>query len=502
MSDVLSEGVVIRMAPQPTLGTTPTAEWTQMQPDKGSIQGMKRENQTVERNINDPYMGQRKGRVVGWSVKPQFAHDFNKDYADIMAEAAFRCVGAHPGGKGQRKYRSTAVSTSAWTVAANGDLAAGTLVKARGFTNSANNGIFKLTTGSTTTSIKTGSTLVAEASPPENATVGVWGFEGASGDLEIDASGNLISTTEDFTTRGIQVGSLVQIGDPDTANCEFATLGVFYAWVTKVAAHQVTLEGHALAPGVSLAADDGDSKTIRVRLSSLYRNYAITDASYAKKRLFIEFELPNAGSDGTSRWITVEGLAVDKMDIAAPLKQKITATVSFVGTNASKALALADRQAAGTGRGDSSRTAFAPLAVQLSDTANDVKFVRILDAGANLVGKVNNWTVTIANNVTPLEAQGTPGAVEHIYGAFGPTAKFEVYFDNSDQIDVATDNDDLSADACIDNGEFMWAWRFPRTALRADTLQIQANTQVTMSTDAPGFLHETTNVANVLCIFE
>ena len=143
MGDVLSEGTSLRIAPQPTLGTDPTAEWTQLQPDKGSIQGFKRENQTVERNIHDPYMGQRKGDVVGWAVKPSFAHDFNKDFADKFAEPIFRCVGAHPGGKSQRVFRPTVVvdgaaSNDSFTVAANGDLPDGTVIKARGFTNAAN----------------------------------------------------------------------------------------------------------------------------------------------------------------------------------------------------------------------------------------------------------------------------------------------------------------------------------------------------------------------------
>jgi len=509
MADVLSESVSIRMAPQPTLGTDPIAGWVQLQPDKGSIQGFKQELQTVERNIHDPYMGNRKGRVVGWAVKPQFAHDFNKDFADLIAEAIFRCAGAHPGGKGQRLYRPTVVvdggvSNDSFTVAALGDLPDGTLIKTRGFTNAANNGLFKTAGTSTATAIKVATgLLVAEAAPPDNATLGVWGFEAATaGDVKIDASFNLISTTEDFTTRGIPVGALIQIGDGNAANT-MPALGILFAWVTAVTAHQVTLEGHFVVSGAALAADPAAGKNIRVRIPSLYQNYAITSANYAKKRLFGELELPNAGSDGSTRWVRAKGLAVDKIDIAAPLKQKITATVQFVGTDATKPVAAAAREAAGgVSRGDRASTAFAPLVTNLEDTANDLRFVRLLDAGSNLVAKINNWTLTLANNVTPLEVQGTAGAVDHIYGAFNPSVKVEAYFDNSAMIDAASNNDDLQWDACIDNGDYMVAFRMPRTVMRQDQLQIQANTQVRLNFDAPGFLHETTNVANVLCIFE
>ena len=126
-------------------------------------------------------------------------------------------------------------------------------------------------------------------------------------------------------------------------------------------------------------------------------------------------------------------------------------------------------------------TAFAPLAVDLSDTANDVKFVRLMDGASNLVGKINNWTLELANNITPLEVQGTPGAVDLIYGMFSPSVKVEAYFDNSAQIDAATDNDDLEFDVCIDNGDFMFSFWLPRVAMRNDQLQIQANTQVRLN---------------------
>lgn len=507
MSDVPSEGVVIRMAPQPTLGTDASAEWVQLQIDKGSLQKWNRSLQTIERNIHDPYMVNRKGRVIGWQVMPQFAHDFNKDFADLHAEPMLRCVGQHPGGKGQRKYRPSAVvdggvSDDSFTVPALGDLPTKTVIRTRGFTNSANNGKFTTVAGSVAGAIHVATgTLVAEASPPANAQLGVWGFEGASGDLKLDASGNLTSTTEDFTTRGINVGDLLQLGD-DAVGTQFgiAWTGIAYAWVTSVSAHLVGLEHHKI-PNGAVGDDAGTGKTIRIRVPSFYSNYAITDSNYAKKRLEGEFEMPNAGADGLTRWINSYGLAVGKMEIAAPLKGKVTATVSYVGTDASAPLASGARipsSTAGTGPAQ----AYAPLVVDLADTANDVKFVRLMDAGANIIAKVNNWTLTLDNHVTALETQGTAGATDHIYGGFNPSVKLGVYFDNSAQIDAANNNDDCTWDAAVDNGQYMFAFRMPRTAVRSPDLKVAANTQVTLDFDAPGFGHETTNRAIVLCIFE
>jgi hypothetical protein len=173
----------------------------------------------------------------------------------------------------------------------------------------------------------------------------------------------------------------------------------------------------------------------------------------------------------------------------------------MVGTDASLPFALADRLPDGAGRGTGPGTAFEPLVTELADTANDEEFVRVMDSGGNLIAEINTWTLRFGNNVTPKEVQGTPGAVGHHFGEFTHSLSVEAYYTDSDQAAAASDNRDLRADACINNGEFAFAWRLPRIAMRNDNKTYAANTQVTMSFDTPAFGHESTNVAGVLCIF-
>ena len=397
-----------------------------------------------------------------------------------------------------------AAAEDSLTVAANGDLPAKTVIKNRGYTNAANNGLFVTAADSTANAIKVATgTWVAEAAPPENATTGVWGFEGAADDITIDAQGNLASTVEDFTTRGIAVGTLLAFDDEDATH-QFGTLGVFYAWVKSVSAHLVELEHHKLPDGVALGADAGACKTIRVHVSSLYRNYPITSASYAKKRVFGEIEWPGEGDDGTTRWTRFNGLAVKQVSIAGPLKQKITATVEMVGLDVTDELAAAEREVAGgVGRGDRASTAFAPLATRMSNTATDLRFNRMLDAnGTNLIPKINNWTATLNNNTSTRDVQGTPGSDDHFFGTYQPSLKAQVYFDSPKQVNAAKNNSALTWDICVGNGDYMFALRMPRTALRNPKRTIEANKQVMLDFDAPGFGHETTNVAITFCIFE
>lgn len=48
--------------------------------------------------------------------------------------------------------------------------------------------------------------------PPANVELDVTGVQGASGDIEIDANGDLTSTILDFTTLNLTPGQMIFIG--------------------------------------------------------------------------------------------------------------------------------------------------------------------------------------------------------------------------------------------------------------------------------------------------
>src|SRR5690606_22345285 len=116
-------------------------------------------------------------------------------------------------------------------------------------------------------------------------------------------------------------------------------------------------------------------------------------------------------------------------------------TPSYVGTDASAPLALANRLPDGAGRGTGPGTAFAPLASAYADTARDLKLVRMALNNGTLVGEINSWTLTINNGVSPKEIQGTAGAIDHHWGEFGHTLSVEAYYNDAAALEAATDND-------------------------------------------------------------
>jgi hypothetical protein len=504
MGDVLSESIALRMAPQPTLGTDPTAGWVQLQIDKGSLKDWKRTLQTVERNIHSKYMVPRAGDVIGWSVSPGFAHDCNKDFLDLIAEPAYRCVGQHPGGRDQRIYRPTAVvdggaGNDSFTVSGNGNLPDGCLVYARGFTNSGNNGLFVLAGTSTSTAIKVATaTLTAEASPPANVTLDVVGVQGGTSDITMNASGHLTSTVLDFTTYDLKPGMWLVIGGSSAAS-KFATAAINgWARIVSVTANLITLERWSFTP----AADTGTGKTIQLFFPSLYRNYAIDDAAYAKKLLYGELEEPLAGSDGSTRYQYTKGLIPSTLEISAPLKSKITATLNMIGTDATAPVAAASRVGgAGSVPGDSPAQAYAPLATDLVDTANDLESARVTTASGSLVAEVNSWSVSVGNNASPKEVQGTAGAIGHHVGEFSQKLTMEAYYTDSAQIDAASNNTDLRFDVYVRNDQFAFLVDMPLIKMRNDNRMYEANTQAKLSFESPAFGDTPTNMAGSLCIF-
>lgn len=114
-------------------------------------------------------------------------------------------------------------TTDTFTVASGGTaVVAGMLVKAEGFTNAANNQVFRATSSTGTTIVGTGLALTAEAAPPATAKLKVVGFQGAAGDLVLTTSG-MTSTLLNFTTLGLTVGRWLKIGGTAAASRYTAT---------------------------------------------------------------------------------------------------------------------------------------------------------------------------------------------------------------------------------------------------------------------------------------
>ena len=491
MSETLAEATGITLAPEVTLKTAPSSAWVTMQPNPGGIDGWEPLTKTVERDPLSKFATAEKGDVVGLDVELSLTTDLNKDTVDLTAESIFRCTAQHPGNKSQRVYRPTAVTATGYTVAALGDLTAGLLVFARGFTTAANNGLKLLAGVSTATEIKT-TGLTAEAAPPANATIDVCGVRGVAGDITITAGNNLGSTALNLTTLGLAVGDWITIGGA-TALSFFATVPArSRARITAITAIQLTLERHSWT---TAGADTGAGKTIDIGLPSLYRNYTLDSASYKKATLHGEMENLGPGSSGgVATYTYAQGLAPTMWEVTAPIESKITQMIKFVGLDIPDPVLVGARSAGPS-------AAYLPQAANLIDTASDLKQVRLTDATGSLIGEINNWKFTLNNNIKGKKVQGTLGNVSHLYGKFNPSVSMEAYFTDYNAIKAARDNRALAWDAFVNNDQFAILLDLPNVAIRNPKRTFAANEPVMLSCDSPAFRSTTDSIAVAMCVF-
>lgn len=494
MSDpVLSDGVGIVLARETGgIGVQPTTGWHQMQINPGGITDFTRQNVEVDRNPLSPNLTPEAGEVVGYDVSPKLIADLTRDLLEDLREPLFRSATKHGGNKGQSLYRPTAVTSTGYTVAALGDLTAGLLIYARGFNTAANNGLKPVAASSTGTETKAAG-LTAEASPPANAIFEVAGVQGAAGDIQLDASGNLTSTVLDFTTLGLIPGQQIHVGDP-TSGALFAFTNAVYtgrAYVSSVTAHKITLMFRSWVVG-ALTTDA--SQTIRILFTRAIRNVPLTDADYLKApTLSAELSEPGAGIAFATDYTDATGLGLDSAEIDIPVEGKVTVTLGFVG------MTMSDP---GSVQATGAAAALAPLRASLFSTASKLK-ARLLKKSdeSSLSVDVNGLKLTLKNNITPMKELGVSGAANLIYGAYMPTMTTEVYVIDNGITRAANANTDAVLECQLKNADGGFGLFFPLVKLRKPQKAYAAHTAVMLSNDIAGVRDPATGLLQVLSEF-
>lgn len=295
-------------------------------------------------------------------------------------------------------------SSDTFTVASGGaSFKAGHLIRTSGFTNAANNGLFRVASSTGTTVVVGGTpTLTDEAAPPAGARIKVIGFRGVSGDITA-TSGGLGSTTLDFTTLGLTVGQWVKIGG-STAGEQFATAALNdFARITAISATALTLDNKPSG----WTTDSGTSKTITVYVGD-YIRVGTTKKAFSYEKVIL--------SQGTPYYITHKGCIVNRMNLSFTAQRVLTGSFDFLGFTA----------AGSTSAQDASPDA-APQNDVLSASAN---VGRIADAGSVVASPnyIQEATVQLNNNLREQSAIGSLGLVGHGVGTAEITGSLKAYF--------------------------------------------------------------------------
>lgn len=280
----------------------------------------------------------------------------------------------------------------------------GHLVRATGFTNAANNQIFRAASSTATTIVGTALGLTAEAAPPGTAKVKVIGFQGAATDITATASG-LGSTALNFTTLGLAVGQWIKIGATAAGN-RFATAALNdWLRITAIAANALTCDN--LPSGWT--TDAGTGKTLIVYFGDQIRN-GVTQSSMTIERGFLGQTVPI--------YIVNTGMSVNTLQTTINSGDKIKCAAAFMGMGGSEST------------------------VALSATPDAVTTGAVMAANAN-VGRLGengaqltspNWAknidFTINNNLREIDSVDSQSPVAVRDGECTVTGKLSCYFGN------------------------------------------------------------------------
>lgn len=494
MSRVSTNTVGLAYAIEDSLGVLPGSPvWKSLEPNDIGTFGAAVSK--VSRNPISRDRQRKKGTTTDLDSSVEFDADLTMEhFIDFMEGFTFAVFNGPIKFGPQETDDVTAVTgTDSFTVTANGALTAGELVYARGFTNSANNGLHVVDTGSTATDLVVTSTLVAEASPPANATVEVCGVQGAAGDLEINASGNLASTALDFTTLDLTVGQAIWIGGTadatrfGTAASPSANRG--WARITAIAANELTLDKKS----DTFVTDTGTGKTIHLYFGKFLRNVAVDDVDYVERSFQFEGSYPDLGGVGTDEYEYAVGNFCNEISFNLALTDKATISLGFIGTNTDDITATRKTNAA---------SAINPQQTVAFNTSADIARLRIIETDETGVTTFfKNLTLTLNNNVSPEKVLGTLGAAFVNVGNFDVNIESQVLFTNSEVINAIKNNTTLAIDFSLRNDDGALFFDLPAVTLNDGGKEFPENETVLVNTPAEAFEDPTLGTSIGISLF-
>lgn len=342
---------------------------------------------------------------------------------------------------------AVAATTDEFTVTTGAAFIAGQLLRATGFGNAANNGVWKITTGGTTSVAVLGANLVAETAPPAAARLKVVGFEGASGDITALADG-IGSTALDFTTLGLRKGQWIKIGGTNDATT-FAFLvtagsvarAASWARITAISATKLSLDN--LPTGWT--TDSGTSKTIRVWHGDQLKN-GVTPVPMTIERGFMGQAVPT--------YIVNRGMQAGQLELTMEAKQKITGAFTFTGLTAAQSTTTLD--------------ASPDAATTNQVMAGSANVGRLAEGGTRLTSP--NWarrvSFTVNANLEAQDAVDNFGAVYIREGENTVTGQIDTYFGSNAVLQKFYDGTVTSLNGRVAKNNQAVVIQIPRATLR------------------------------------
>lgn len=437
---VLTNTTSLAYAIESSLGVLPGSPiWKLLEPNSYGNFGA--QITTVPRAPITKTRQRRKGIVTDLNSPVDFEHDItlesSYDFIEGFCFSTFSSV-LHL----DRPTNNVAITSSGFTYTAitGSTVPQNSLVFARGWSTSTNNGLKVVTSGSTTSLVAVTGLTAETPSATQNATMDVCGFRGAVGDLQIDSSGNLISTVLDFTTLKLSVGQSIWIGGSLAANQFANAANTGFARVNVIATNKLTLSKRT----GTFATDTGATKQVDILFGRFVKNVSIDDAKYLERSFQFELAYPNlSATPGATQYEYAKGNECNTLAFNLPLTNKATFNLGFVGTDT---VTPSDTRATGAS------APVVPVQTVGFGTSSDIARLRIQQVDeTGLSTYFKSAKLTLNNNASPEKALANLGAVFINTGLFQADLEFELIFTDSGVVSAVRNNTTLGIDFALRN---------------------------------------------------
>tara|TARA_R110002167_G_scaffold143958_2_gene333677 strand:- start:31905 stop:33422 length:1518 start_codon:yes stop_codon:yes gene_type:complete len=488
MARSLTNNLAMAVAIETSIGVLPaTPLWVKLEPN--SIGAYGATITTVPRNPISNTRQQRKGSVTDLDSSVEWEGDLTKDhvmqfiegfvFAQRQNSTIMERIQA-----GSDYDALAAVATPEYSHSAlSAALVAGTLVFARGFSTTGNNGLKEVDAASTTTLTKTTTALTAET--PTNASgarVDVCGFRITDGTWD-DTAKAFGSTATDLTTLGLSVGAQFRMGSDVNA---FAN-GQAAGRIVSITAALVTLDKVQNLGAVSTLDGGGNetSTACDVLYGPFMKNVAVSDAdfierSFAFELAYDDLQEPTGTGD---EYEYAKGNLCNELVFNSPGQDKATLGFGFVGTTTDDIT---------TTRLTNSGEAVEPLQTAAFNTAASFARLNLTDTSEVSLGACfKSLTLTLSNEVSPEKCLGTLGATFMNTGNFLVSLEAELLFTDSDLAQAVKDNQTVTMDFLLENDDGALSVDLPSMTLGGGAKNYPVNESIKISVTGSAFADTT-----------
>ena len=411
-----SNGTGLRYSLETSIGVANgSAVWYPLEPNEYDDFGG--QYKLVARNPINQGRQRKKGVIVDLDSSGGFTSDLLQTGLQDLLQGFFFADFRRKGEEAVTVVDIDGANPDEYEVASTSGFLVGSLVKGSGFTNTGNNALNVVTAVVSNTSVEVATgQLTAEASPPAAAKITVVGYQSATGDIDVDASGTLpalTSTTLDFTTLGIIPGEWIYMGG-DTSPMQFTTAANnTWARVYTVAANRLTFD----KTNTTMVTEANTTKTVRLWFGRVLKNES--SGSLQVRRTFQLERTLGASDDASPSQIQSEyvvGAVPNTAEFSFSTADKATVSMAFMGTDHEQRTGV-------TGVKAGTRPSI--VAEDAYNTSNDFAVLKmsILDrtAGANpsaLFAFLSEFTIQVNNNISANKAVSYLGSFDMTAGQF------------------------------------------------------------------------------------